>query len=647
MRVADCEPGAEVQVDFGRLGMLTDAGDGRRRVVHGLIFTAVYSRHMFVWPTYRQTLADVIAGFEAAWAFFGGVFAVVIPDNMKAIVDQPPTPPSPGSTTPSASTPRRVGSRSTRRGSAARGISRGWSACVHMCGRISLPEKTSGISTTAGTRAEQWCAQIAGMRIHGTTRLRPAEVFAADELPTLKPVPEAVFDIPTWTHPKVAPDRHVQVAKALYSVPGELIGKRIDARADAHSVKLYWRGELIKVHPRVAPGRRHTDPADLPSEVSVYAMRDLTTLQRKAAAHGTHVGAYAAAVLEHPLPWTKMRQVYRLLGLVRRHGAERGRGRLPPRAGRRGHRRRAHRPDADPRRRGTTAADAEAARGRRPGSSVTGRFRRQEALMSPARPDAAPAVKPIEVSGELKALMRRLKLGQLLDTLPERLALARTNRLPHHDFLEMLFADEVTRRDRESAARRAKAAHLDPAMQLHAWDDSAAVSFDQQLWAELTSLRFLADAYNVLIMGPVGVGKTFLANALGHIAVRRGHSVHTERADKLFKRLRGARLDGTYEDEMRKLHRVELLIIDDLALHRLEATETTDFYELIVERHRNASTIITSNREPPEILTMMADPLLAQSAMDRLQSAAYELVIEGQSYRQRQKPKPAPATASD
>lgn len=84
--VADCEPGAEVQVDFGRLGMLTDAADGRRRVVQGLIFTAVYSRHMFVWPTYRQTLHDVIAGFEAAWLFFGGVFAVAIPDNMKAIV---------------------------------------------------------------------------------------------------------------------------------------------------------------------------------------------------------------------------------------------------------------------------------------------------------------------------------------------------------------------------------------------------------------------------------------------------------------------------------------------------------------------------------------------------------------------------------
>ena len=180
VRVADWEPGAEVQVDFGRLGLLTDAADGRRRVVHGLIFTAVYSRHTFVWPTYRQTLDDVIAGFEAAWAFFGGVFAVVIPDNMKAIVDRRRCHRPPKLNDAFREMPRRVASpldparvrsprvtslRVERRGS-------------RMCGRISLPEKTSGISTTAGTRAATpgWRGGgDAGARHHSAPS---AEVFA-------------------------------------------------------------------------------------------------------------------------------------------------------------------------------------------------------------------------------------------------------------------------------------------------------------------------------------------------------------------------------------------------------------------------------------------------------------------------------------
>jgi DNA replication protein DnaC len=249
------------------------------------------------------------------------------------------------------------------------------------------------------------------------------------------------------------------------------------------------------------------------------------------------------------------------------------------------------------------------------------------------------ALQRVEVSAELRDLMRRLRLGRLLDTLPERLALARTQHLPPHDFLEMLLADEVTRRDRQAVDRRAREANLDPTMVLEAWDDSTAVAFDRALWAELCSLRFLDQAHNLMILGPVGVGKTFLANALGHAAIRRKYSLHLERADKLFKRLRAARLDHTHEQEMRKLHRAQLLIIDDLALHPPGTDQTNDFYELIAERHRQHSTIITSNREGPEILSMMTDQLLGQSALDRLQSAAFELIIEGDSYRQRQRPR--------
>ncbi|MGH8985615.1 MAG: Mu transposase domain-containing protein, partial [Acidimicrobiia bacterium] len=116
---------------------------------------------------------------------------------------------------------------------------------------------------------------------------------------------------------------HIEVAKALYSIPGNLIGQRVEVRADRALVRVFARGQLVKVHPRQAPGRRITDPDDLPSHKTAYAMRDLDHLRRLAAGHGPAIGAFAAALLEHPLPWTKMRQVYALLGLVKKWGSDR------------------------------------------------------------------------------------------------------------------------------------------------------------------------------------------------------------------------------------------------------------------------------------------------------------------------------------
>ena len=178
-------------------------------------------------------------------------------------------------------------------------------------------------------------------------------------------------------------------------------------------------------------------------------------------------------------------------------------------------------------------------------------------------------------------------------------------------------------------------------MTLEGWDDTTDAVYDRDLWAELCTLRFVEDRRDLVIMGPVGVGKIFMASALGHIACRRRHTTLMARADQLLKRLHACRLDGTHDTELRRLIRLEVLILDDFRLQALDETDTADIYELVAERHRRATTIVTTNREPPaEWLAAMADPLLAEAAIDRLTSNAYQLVVDGPSYRQRQRPGP-------
>jgi transposase len=319
VRVADGEPGVECQVDFGKLGLMLDPVTGRRRTVHALIFTAVYSRHMFVWLSFRQTLADVIAGCEAAWVFFDGIFKVLIPDNLKPVV--------------------------THADAVNPSFSDGWLDYAQARGfgtdpaRVRSPKDKPRVERTvqyvrgnffagerfldlpdAQRRVEQWCRVTAGLRVHGTTAQRPAEHFAAAEAQQLLPAPDWFYDVPVFAHPKVARDRHVEIAKALYSVPGELIGQHLHARADSRLVKLYCRGQLIKTHPRQPPGGRCTDAADLPEGTADYALRDVASLTNKARLAGPSVGIYAQRILDVPLPWTSMRAVYRLLGLTRSYG---------------------------------------------------------------------------------------------------------------------------------------------------------------------------------------------------------------------------------------------------------------------------------------------------------------------------------------
>jgi DNA replication protein DnaC len=243
------------------------------------------------------------------------------------------------------------------------------------------------------------------------------------------------------------------------------------------------------------------------------------------------------------------------------------------------------------------------------------------------------------IAPELKSVLQRLKLSRMLDTLPERVALARQQKMPHQDFLLLALSDEASRRDGQAATLRAQRAHLEPDSQLERWDESASVTFDRNLLNELASLRFLEAHHHVAIIGAVGVGKTFLAHALGHVACRRGYSVLALPSDQMLKTLRHARLTQTHEKELRALLAVDLLILDDFGLDAMDPEESRDAHELIVERHRAGSIIVTSNRGPDEWLATFADPVRAQAAIDRFTSNAYDLVIEGDSYRARLKPR--------
>jgi Integrase core domain len=315
--VDDGPPGSELQIDFGDLGLIP-AGEGRRRKLRALVFTACFSRYMFVYLTFSMTLEEVIAGCEDAWAFFGGVFAVVVPDNMSPVVADA-----------DAVNPRLT--REWLEYAQARGFATDPARVRHPRDK---PRVEAGVKYVQGSffagevfldladarvKMTAWLA-AANTRVHGTTRQVPAAVFAALEAPALRPAPAERYQVPYWAQVKVHVDYHIQVARALYSVPWRHVGTRVSARADEYLVKVYLRDQLIKTHPRQRPGGRSTDPADMPPGVEGYATRTVDRMVAQAGCYGEHVGIYAQRLLDGDAPWMMMRSVYRLVGLAKRYG---------------------------------------------------------------------------------------------------------------------------------------------------------------------------------------------------------------------------------------------------------------------------------------------------------------------------------------
>lgn len=318
VRVDDGKPGEELQADFGAVGWITEGG--RRRRVWALVLVAALSRYQFVWLTYRQRVEDVIAGCEAAWGFFGGVFRVLIPDNLKAVVTKADAV-SPGLNETfleyAQSRGLLIDPARVRRPQDKGRVER---AVQYVQTSFFAGESFASLEQ-AQQAAERWCRAVAGERIHGTTRRRPVEHFEEVERAALLVAPEQAYDVPVWCEARVQRDHHVTAARSLYSVPTAYIGERVEVRVTRDVVRIYHRGQVIKTHPRVEAGQRQTDRQDYPAGVRELACRDQQALLAQANQAGGAIAIYAERLLAGSLPWSRMRHVYRLLGLVRRFGA--------------------------------------------------------------------------------------------------------------------------------------------------------------------------------------------------------------------------------------------------------------------------------------------------------------------------------------
>ncbi len=316
VRMADTEPGQIAEVDFGRLGLMWDPVSGRKRQAWGMLTVLNYSRHSFLWPLFGQQLADVIEGLEATWAFFGGIPRYVVLDNFPAAVAGV-DPMSPRLT----------------RGFLEYAQHRGFIADPARPGHPKdKPKVERGIPyarerffkggqfnglTDLRQQARHWCLEIAGQRIHGTTRLLPLVVFQEEERVKLLPFDGEPYDVPHWHTATVHLDHHIYYRYAIYSAPYSSCppGTKLEVRGDSKLVRLYRKGELVKIHSRKPRGGRSTDPDDYPPELTAYTLRSPNYLRRRSAELGESVGAFADKLLGGSTPWDKMRQAYKLLRL--------------------------------------------------------------------------------------------------------------------------------------------------------------------------------------------------------------------------------------------------------------------------------------------------------------------------------------------
>jgi DNA replication protein DnaC len=246
---------------------------------------------------------------------------------------------------------------------------------------------------------------------------------------------------------------------------------------------------------------------------------------------------------------------------------------------------------------------------------------------------------------QLEALLRTLKLPGMADMLGERLAQAAAGKLGHAELLALLCGDEIARRDSAGLARRLAAARFESTAAIEDFDFGYNPDIPAGVIRDLASLRFLDQGESIILHGPVGVGKTMLAQALGQLACRRGHTAAFAKTSRLLADLAGGHADHTWAARLRRWARPALLICDDFAMRELSMAHADDLYELITER-AGRPMILTSNHAPSDWYPLFPNPVVAESILDRIVNTAHHVALPGRSYRPRQRPATTPAAST-
>ncbi len=244
--------------------------------------------------------------------------------------------------------------------------------------------------------------------------------------------------------------------------------------------------------------------------------------------------------------------------------------------------------------------------------------------------------------------LRALKLSGMLQTLDARLTQAHAGDLGHLDFLQVLCHDEISRRDATAIGRRLRRARFDQSSTLEEFDFAASPKLPAAAIRDLAALRWLHAGESVILYGPVGVGKSHVAQSLGHQAIRAGAEVRFTKTSRALADLAGGHADRTWTKRLTELLRPALLILDDFAMRELTTQQADDLYELVSERARTSrSLIITSNRSPVDWYPLFPNPVVAESLLDRLINTSHQIFMNGPSYRPRKRPGSTRTTKTD